>query len=154
MTLKAPMRIRARMPEDIPLVTDAWLRSYAGSVLARELDSEVYRHHEHALIQRLWRDPGVTWLMAAPPDAGTFAYGFLCGEATDAGPVLHYIYVKRDDRRLGIGGELLTTFLEGQPRDRAFYTHRTRDGEALLRSRFAPSEVLYDPYLAWEAPWR
>jgi hypothetical protein len=150
------MLLRAPTADDVPFVTSGWLNSYRRGSAVRDVPNDVYYHHEQALIQRLWRDKGVTWLIGCHPSDTTFAYGFLCGEATDAGPVLHYTYVKGDDRKFGVAGELLEAFLAGQPRDRAFYTHKTPTWDYLLKrsSRFRMEDWLYNPWLAWSPAWR
>lgn len=147
--------IRDRTPEDIPFISSAWMNSARRASHAKDVPRMVFDHHEHALIQRLWRDPGVTWLVGCHPSDTTFAYGFLCGEATDAGPLLHYTYVKGDDRRFGVAGALLEAFLRGQPRDRAFTSRMTPTWGALLdrSTRFRREDWLYNPWLA-EGSWR
>lgn len=156
MSLRVPVTLRAPGASDVPFITSAWHRSYRRGSVVRDVPDDVYHHHQQTLIQRLWRDRGVTWLLACHPRDTTFAYGFLCGEATDAGPVLHYLYVKGDDRKFGVGGEMLDSFMAGQPRDRAFYTHRTRVWDLMLTgsTRYPRDGWIYDPFLAWDGGWR
>lgn len=148
--------LRAPMAADAGFVTDAWLRGYRRSDAVRGVDPVVFDHHVRSFIQARWRDRGTTWLVAGSPEDSTFAFGFLCGEATDIGIILHWLYVKRDDRGFGIAGAMLEAFEGGARGVGKFYTASTRPFERMLAAsgRFKKSDYIYDPWLAYEAPWR
>jgi hypothetical protein len=112
------------------------------------VSTAIYDHRQHALIGRLWRDPRVTWVVACYPEDTYFVYGFAVMEATQEGPILHYSYVRADDRRLGVMGLMLDS-LEPDPKARWWYTHSTPQFRRVLAtsSRFTSERFEYDPYL-------
>lgn len=142
-----PLVLRRPVLDDVPFLTNSWLRSYRDSGAAiRHVPNDVYHLLHHRIIERLWRDEQVTWLVACYPQDTSFIYGWLCGENTDAGPVLHYVYVRRSMRKFGVATHLVNTFADGH--DRGFMTHLTRGWEGLVST--LPTEFDYNPYFLYQ----
>jgi hypothetical protein len=143
-------------------VTNNWVSSGVEH-RDRHVDRRVYTTYEHALIERYWKDPDFVWLFAANPTDTNFVYGWLCGELTDVGPLLHYVYVRRRmrdtrDLKLGVAGALLQEFVQHEHVDRLTHTRTTPAWEAWLRrnSNGLCAETFHNPYLAYDefCPWR
>lgn len=149
--------VRARIDSDIPFITNSWLKSYREEM--RFVGNDVYYANHHALIERLWEAPECVWLVACWPKDPRFIMGWLCAEASDKGPIIHYAYVRHSAaeaenlRRLGIATRMVETFTEGQTFDRVWYTHSTVAARAALRGRMAVQPGApgweYNPYLAY-----
>lgn len=160
MTEPLAIAVVGRRPEYLAWVMNSWILSSEHDNALRA-DRRVHTTYEHALIERYWKDPGFTWLFAVNPDDTNFCYGYLCGEATDVGPVLHYVYVRRrmrDSRTLGLGvaNTLLQQFTRGQDTARITYTRSTPAGRRFIARQAAGTEWFSNPYLAFSefAPWR
>ncbi len=151
-----------RQPSYVPMVTNNWLMS-AGAregMFGRDCPYRVWTTYEHALIERYWNDPGMLWLFAANPVDTNYVYGWLCGEHTDAGPVLHYLYVRRSMRNSravqpGVAQALMETFVGVPlPVDRVTYTRTTPAWERKIGSdpafRGLAREFLCNPYVAFK----
>jgi hypothetical protein len=150
-----PINIRGRVKEDTAFVTAAWVRAARYCPPHRFVDPDVRDYHVHRGIERLWKDPKVTWLVAAWPEDLQIAYGFLCGEITDAGPVLHWLYCRKHMTLMGIGTALVTEFTKGVDASRGYYTSTTSDFRGVERGmRARGQDWIYDPWLLWEGAWR
>ena len=148
------------------MVTNNWVTSGVEH-RDRRVDRRVYTTYEHALIERYWKDPDFVWLFAANPEDTNFVYGWLCGELTDVGPLLHYVYVRRRMRdtrglKLGVCDALLRTFI-GEATERLTHSRTTPAWEAWIRRYHALEqepplfrETFFNPALAYDefCPWR
>lgn len=128
--------IRGKIAEDIPYLTSTWLRSNRDSAAARFLGNDVYYGNHHGIIERLWADPGVTWMVLCYARNPNFILGWMCAEATDRGPVVHYVYVRPEFRRWGFARRLVEAFLQGLDLKgegtRIWYTSSTVDARSAL----------------------
>ena len=149
-----------KAPAYVPWVTNSWVRSSRPGYFPNA-DPRIHTTYEHALIERYWRDPVMAWVFAARPEDTNFCYGYLCGEHTDIGPVLHYLYVRRSMRdsrelRLGVAETLVRGFLSGLqlPVERITYTRESKAWKRKLyrdrRFRNLADEWFFNPYLAFD----
>ncbi len=156
-TESGAMAVREATDDDIPFLAKSWLNSYRGNVPF--VGNDVYYVNHHALLERLWDDPGVTWLVACSAKYPTYIFGFLCAEASDKGPIVHYVYVRHEAsrglplRKRGIATKLLETFFEGQDTSTVWYTHSTPNARMALQGRHKPQPGNdgweYNPYLLY-----
>lgn len=124
--------LRGPLPEDRAFVLSSWHRSYRKSQWAKALDPRVYDAGQQALIVNRWDGAIPSSRCVAHPEGDPLVIlGWACAE----GPVLHYVYVKGELRRAGLGRALVNAL--GNP---LIYTHQTQLGEGLCRGR------TYDPY--------
>lgn len=86
----------------------------------------------HALLERLLRTEGLTVTVACLKDDTDVVLGY----AVSTGGCLHYIFVKKAWRKIGLGKSLL-------PKDLKSVSHLTEVGRSLLRKH--PS-VYFDPF--------
>lgn len=153
--------LRRPEPGDRNFIVDAWLNSNVQLATRLHMPRSLYRRHQRRLIDRLWSDPECTWLVACLPKDPSFIFGWACGEASDAGPVLHFTYVKQSARRMGVATALLRAFFAGVEGTHLWCTHWTGDWWAFVkggtpdggRPTFLGYEVVTNPFLLWER-WR
>lgn len=146
------LQLRRATARDEAFVFDGWLQSNRGLATRLHAPMELYYHHQREQVMKLWSDGGVTWLVACMPKDPEFIYGWLCGEGSDAGPVLHYVYTKQSARRLGVATALLGAFLHGQDVAGAklWCTHWTADWWRCTRDgNYQGLLVVTDPWLLW-----
>jgi GNAT superfamily N-acetyltransferase len=160
-TLRVDVQFRARMAEDVPYITNSWILGCRRLAAYQSIPARVRDHHVHVSIERLWQDPGVVWLVAALPRDLNYVYGYLCGEASDQGPIVHHVHVRREMTGFGVATSLMEEFLRGQDRSRGWYTCDTPQGRGFLQRSTAfrrPTgeqyQWLYNPFLLWEREWR
>lgn len=129
---KVPIEIVTGTAAHWPFVLKTWLMSYAQSEWARGIKPGIFHREHHPLAQQLLRRS--TLRIVVPADDPSMYLGWCCHEGT----TLHYVYAKREFRRLGIGCALVA----GMAFENA--SHRTADLSLLYRE--APT---WNPYLAW-----
>lgn len=153
--LGVDIQIRERMAADVPFITHAWMEGAKHTAPYRGILGPIRSHYEHRLIEEAWRDPRVVWLVAAWPQDVNFCYGFLCGEATDAGPMVHWVYVRKHMTRMGVGTALMEDFLRGQDRTKGIITHETPEGLALIHGGGGRlGSYVYNPFPWWNPAFR
>jgi len=152
---RLPVVLRRRIPEDTALVFSSWLRSSRNGNAYANIGNEVLFYWLHRLIEEIWNDPSVAWVVACSPADPTQVYGWLCAQqaTTLAGDlyIVHYLYVVKAYRRFGIGSRLLATFdaraelvREDSP---VVITFVSDSGKQLLRAMGRGH--LYNPFLIW-----
>ena len=147
--------IRGKIPADIPYITSSWLRANRDSAAARFVGNDVYFANHHAILERLWADPGVTWMVLVYGKNPNFILGFMCAEASDQGPVIHWVHVRPEFRRMGFARRMVETFLQGQDGNRVWYTTSTASSRGALAAAGAnaaqPGAAGWElnPYMLW-----
>jgi GNAT superfamily N-acetyltransferase len=104
--------IRPAVLEDRSFIIDSWLKSYRRSPFARRIPDDVYLSpwgHAGFVEQMMLVTP---WCpVACLPTDPSFIFGFavfgLSGEVHRTKKLLHYLYVKKDYRKNGVGRLLL-----------------------------------------------
>lgn len=132
------MKIDTPRADEFPLVFDAWARSFKKSPWAgcvpNHLWDQVSRECAHQIVNR-----GARVLVAVTelPDGTRRVMGYSVSEPGKK--VLHWLFVKKDYRGMGVGKTLLA---ETCPGHGWTYTHRTR-----ASARFLPG-FTWDPTAA------
>ena len=125
--------IRPAVAADSAFILREWLRTYSESEFAKRIDRATFFRHHHIYATDLLARGAI--VAALPND-----HDVLCGYLVGAGEVLHYVFVKGQFRRWGIGAEMVEHVYGKR---QISYTHTTHDGRALLAKRAAR----YNPYL-------
>ena len=117
--------LRAGHAGDHPFVVDSWVKSYQSYALSRDCEhcnnaGRIYRGNRFLrghkrLIRDILARSGTALLVACHPDDPEPILGWACSE----NGVLHYVFVKKDVRRVGVASALLAPFGAG-----TVYTHR------------------------------
>lgn len=150
------MRFDAPRPDELDFIYDSWARSYRKSPWAGTIPNHLWDQVSRAASSELLTrsrvivgvvdlpslgDPGASaqWDEAAELVRTTSAPAplrrVLCYSVSEPG-VLHWLYVKRDARRLGYGRRLLDETIKqwgGVHAPGPIYTHKTRSCERFLR---------------------
>lgn len=136
--------LRSGLPSDHPFVVDSWVKSYQSYCLTRDCEhcggaGRIYRGQRFLrghkrLIREILARPATALLVACHPEDSDVILGWA---VTEAG-VVHYVFVKRDVRRVGIAKALLAPFLDAS---QVIYTHRGNIDP--------PSNFVYDHHRAY-----
>lgn len=95
-----PYEIRAAGQTDLPFIFSTWLKSFRKSPWARQIPPTIYFRHEHDRVAQNLNDSQT--LIAHPANDPDTILGWACGR----GQLIHWVYVKRTWRGLGIGRKL------------------------------------------------
>ena len=133
------MRFDAPAPDEMALVYDAWANSFRKSPWAGCIPNHLYDSVSRTAIgEILSRGARVTVAVQDLPDGARRVCGYSVSEPDQA--ILHWLFVKRDYRGMGIGRALLNETVIGFSDKPKRYTHRTRSS-----SRFLGSDWEHDP---------
>jgi GNAT superfamily N-acetyltransferase len=147
---RAPFGIRASVETDVPLVCSSWLKSHWQAV-RHSIANTVFMSGHHRRIEDALKR-GVV-LVAHPEDDEGQILGWCAGEKAGDVGVVHYVYVKRPFRRMGIGRELARCMIHGRlfvrhthdPRTNREKNYRTEVADAC--SLIVKLGSAFDPYL-------
>lgn len=126
-----PFLIRKALPNDVPFITNSWLKSYRDSREVQGIPNNQYFYHQHKLIEALV--PRSIVIVAAMKSDPHIIMGWLCAEVADTALLLHYVYVKNDYRRMGIGSGMLRFVKEYEQPPAIITTHTTRLTRDLMK---------------------
>lgn len=121
---------RKAKAEDVPFIFATWLKGlYHGNAYYSEIEKEAYFSNYHKVLEHvLARADTFVVCLADAPDV-------ILGYSVTEGPVLHWVFVKKSWRRLGIARWLLPPTIER-------VTHLTK-----LGSKLKPAQWLFNPFL-------
>lgn len=129
--------------EDENLIYGSWLGTLRNQAPYVHMTNKVFRAGQIEVIKNIIERPGPEIMVAASP-SGEPKFGFICGEHTDEGFVLHYILTKPVYQRKNIASALLQ-FMGVRPKTQIIASHWTGD----LRWIRKNWTVDYHPWLAW-----
>jgi hypothetical protein len=140
-TTSTPFKVRPAYLEDVPFIFATWLRSYRhSSTFAKKISNEIYYSRHHLVIDLILKREGSKVLVAHPEEDPDIILGYVVTEVqADGAEVVHYTYVKKSFRRMGIAEGLWKEL--DKSKDYAF-THYTTDAEWLTKKY----NLTYDPY--------
>ena len=96
------LKIRPSEQSDYSFLIAAWLNNYRReSYFAARITDKVFFHHHHDIVERLLARSRV--LVACVPDDPNEIIGYIVWEPG----ILHWTYVKKAFRKLGVGAALL-----------------------------------------------
>lgn len=138
-------KLRLATADDHASIYSDWLRSARKSRTYGGVSSQVFYFWMHLTIEVLLADPGVAWIVACSNTDPTKIYGWMCGQRADtvAGDqgLVHYVYVKKLYRRMGIAEKLIKDFVGSA--GALVVTSMTDAGRALLRDAL----YVFNPFL-------
>lgn len=128
--------VRMAVKEDLPFIYSTWLKSYRyGSQFAKKLTNKVYYEWHHKLIERLFARGANCFVVVDSSDISVL-YGYVVIE----GPVMHFSYIKKPFRNLGLFNKLIeTSGIKSGP-----FTHYTEFCDEYLKKHEGWE---YNPYL-------
>lgn len=145
-----PIALRGKTDHDIARVFSDWLKSARSWPVFAQIPNETYFWNQHRVIEALWVDPTVLFVVACSPDDPTKIYGWLAGQRADtlAGdvPVVHFTYVSKLYRRMGVASVLLAAFDQRADKNLPLVvTSISPAGRELLGNQ----PWIYNPFILW-----
>jgi len=132
----AAIEVRAAYLEDLPFIYATLLRSYRhASNFARKISNEVFYKYHHMFLDACLKRPNSKVLVAHPQGEPDVILGYLLTE----GDVIHYTYVKKSFRQMGVAKALWQTL----DKEKYTITHYTVDADWLVKKY----NLEYNPYL-------
>lgn len=135
------MKFDSPRPDEMSLVYDAWANSFRKSPFAGCIPNHLFDEVSRADISGLL-DQGSRVIVATQdiPEGERRVMGYSVSEPHI--PALHWLYVKRDYRKMGVGKALLRETIRDWPVGSVFdsghppyyFTHKTRMTTRFLRS--------------------
>jgi GNAT superfamily N-acetyltransferase len=153
---------------DINMITNNWLESFRDGYFNSTVSNRVYYNQHHKILEALL--PRCMVLVACHPEEPRIGLGWMACEAMDRHLVIHYVYVRKRARQMGVANELLQFVIGSDEldlvRNRVITTHQTHKSKIITRGvretgyqDYAarhpeqPIEFLYNPYaLFWSLP--
>lgn len=128
------MQITTPTAEELAFVYDSWANSFRKSAWAGCVPNHMWEAVSREMMRGIV-DRGAVIVVAVTPIEGAEGrrvMGYAVAEPDRR--VLHWLYVKRDFRRVGIGRQLLTAL--APPDEKWTYTCRTHASSSFLGSGF------------------
>lgn len=140
--------IRDGTPDDESFFYNSLLHHYKhSSPHTKIIPDHWYYQGQQALIARVLERTGNILKFAALREDPAVVFGFLWGSSKPA--TVHYCYVKKAFRELGIAANLFRSVFDDQ--EQVFYTHFTYDGGKITHTR---PRLIYHPYLLHGDLWK
>jgi ribosomal protein S18 acetylase RimI-like enzyme len=138
----AEIEVRDAYLEDVSFIFATLLRSYRhASNFARKISNDVFYKYHHAFLDACLKRPGSKVIVAHPKGEPDIILGYLLSETrADGESVIHYSYVKKSFRQMGVARALWAT-LEKKPYT---ITHFTVDADWITKKY---TNLTYNPYL-------
>lgn len=138
---KLPIKIRPATDNDVPFILNSWLKSYRDNgPIAQNVPNTIYYAGHHKILQKIIRRSQV--LVACDEKDESQIFGYASAERIDGHFVLHFVYIKQQFRKMGIGTSLLNMF-EHDPSTVSIFTHHTRMAERMHMKY----NMVYHPYV-------
>lgn len=137
----AEIETRAAYLEDVPFIFATMLRSYRhASFFARKISNDVFYKYHHMFLDSCLKREKSTVIVAHPKGEPNVILGYVLSEERAEGHIVHYTYVKRSFRRLGVAKALWSTL---DPKKQYIITHFTTDADWIVKK----FNLVYNPYL-------
>lgn len=116
--------IRDATPNDVPLITNSWLKRYRDAVHPLTCSDKVYYAYQHSVITAILQGTNCKALCAVNPEDPDHVYAYLVYEELAPGWVCgHWAYCKGAFRKFGVMSALITLATAGATK--VSYSHRT-----------------------------
>lgn len=125
--------LRSIEESDLPFVFSTWLKGlYHGNILFNKIDQDIFYSKYHLVLESLIKKSFVkVACLESEPDV-------ILGYSVSDIHCLHWIFVKKAWRKLGIGKSLM-------PKDIVEVSHLTKLGETLMKTKHLT--LKYNPFL-------
>jgi len=148
MSLSDDVVLRDMLPADRNFILKSILQHYRhGSPHVKQIPDAIYFDNHHYLIGKVMRFPNNVVRIAALKDDPEIVFGFIWANFDPE--TVHYIYVKRAFRRMGLGRLLFRSVFDENVD--VYYTHHTKDA-AFLSHKF--DQMIFNPYLLNGDLWK
>lgn len=146
---EASFVLRKATPDDVPYITNSWLKGYKGSNANWNVRDSEYFHYEHKLLDYIV--PRSTILVLANSANVNQIVGYIAFEMTKQDVMIfHYINVKHTFRKNGLARQMLETVLKEEKPIAVNYTYITKAGREIINSHDAECHAWrHNPYLKY-----
>ena len=158
MSEESPILLRRAGKDDIPFITNSWLRSFRDGLTSRAIPNDVYYYNQHRIVEKLL--PKCLNVVVCRADDPDQILAYAVAEPTDRCLIFHFIYVKAPFRKLGLATKLVTELIRSEGNPPVSYSHRTwsikkiKDEWLQKESPDKMANWLYNPFLQWkEVTW-
>lgn len=139
--------IRDARESDMPFFWSSTLNHFKHSATAtKNIPASIYFWHEQKIIEKMLKRAGSFIRMAALRDDDETVLGFVWGN--EAPQTLHYLYVKRAFRLMGIAKQLCDESFDDI--DQIYVSRMSYDGARLIGKY---KQLVYNPYVMNEDIW-
>lgn len=150
---EAPIHIRLAGGDDLNFILKSWMVGFKNHSYAAVIDSQIFFPNHQKLIGDIAARPGCLALVAVDEHDHSQIMGFIVAEPandkTKMPLIVHWMYVKKEFRRFGIGKKLLQ-YMGWHRGDVIAATHYNRElwigTKRSLPNRY---RVIYNPYLVF-----
>lgn len=138
----AEIEVRDAYLDDVSFIFATLLRSYRhASAFARKISNEVFYKYHHAFLDACLKRDGSKVIVAHPKGEPNVILGYLLTETRiDGESVIHFTYVKKSFRQMGIARALWATLSKEK---KYTITHYTVDADWITKKY----DTTYNPYL-------
>lgn len=134
--VKALVRTRGFELNDKEFIFATWLRGlYYGNDWFKAIDKDRFMECYHSIISNILDRKSTNINVACLQDEPSVVLGYSVLHISGPEPILHWIFVKKAWRRLGLAGSLI-------PENCRITTHLTHVG-----CKIKPPEMKFDPFL-------
>ena len=138
-----PICYRALHLCDIDLVVKRWMAHIRKLHPFSEMSKEEFDDHKELLARLITRAPPI---IACEPEHPEQAFGWICGEHVGKKAVLHFVYVRKTWRRLGLATQLMKITFPALGKETVYITHPSRS-LSYHRDRWM---LKFNPYMVAE----
>ena len=136
------VEIRLFQPTDLEFIMKSWLHTYKyTSNFAKRIKHSIYYKWHHMVVTNILNRPNTKTYVAALKEDDDVIFGFLTTERMNEEQVIHFIYIKKDFRHMGLFRLLLEA--SNLDLDNAIFTHWTYSMDELTKKH---QGLTYDPY--------
>jgi len=128
------MKFDLATPDEMAFVYDSWARSFQKSPWSGCIPNHLYPQVSRAAAAEIVDRSRVLVAYAELPDGARRIMGYSVSEPDRQ--ILHWLFVKQDYRKLGVGRELLAATMRDFGQREAVYTHRTKASAGFLGPSF------------------
>lgn len=126
MHAEKPYTFRPYVENDIPFIHETWRKNYyKGANYSKHLSPQEFDAAHRPIRNNILLKRDATIIVAASKEDPDVIIGWIAVQKPlqSKGMFLHYLYVKEEFRRLGIGSELVKRAIPDEP---VMFTHMTR----------------------------
>jgi hypothetical protein len=136
------IEVRPAYMDDLAFIFATLLRSYRhASNFARKISNEIFYTYHHMFLDACLKRPNSKVMVAHPKGEPNVILGYLLSETRpDGEDVVHYTYVKKSFRQMGVARALWATL---NPEKKYTITHYTVDADWIVKK----FNLKYNPYL-------
>lgn len=133
--------VRDLKDHDLPFIFTTWLKAYKfSSYFAKKIKNSIYFEWHHFIIENILKKQTAIKLVAHLKDDPDILLGYLIGEKTGPQTTVHFIFVKREFRNLGIAKEL---FKQSGAELPCQFSHWTFSMDEIIKKH---PDLTYNPY--------